>query len=411
MSRIKPFSGYRPPKEAVCDVAAPPYDVLSVEEARILAAPNPRSFLHVTRAEVDLDPAVDPHSDEVYARGAESFRSFLDRGLMRRDEKPCLYLYRLEMEGRAQTGVVAGVSVDEYDAGLIRKHELTRPDKEEDRTRHMLALGVNPGPVFLTYRASREIDELSGVIAASEPEYDFTAPDGVRHTFWVVDDAERVAGLTGAFGRVPRLYIADGHHRASVASIVAGRKKKENSAHRGDEPYNHFLAVMFPHDQLRIMAYNRVVRDLGSLSAEEFLRRVDERFRLEPSDAAEPERRHRFKMFFQGSWHALTARPGIVRDEDPVKGLDVSILQDNLLGPVLGIEDPRRDRRIDFVGGIRGMAELEARCRRDCMAAFALYPMSVEELLRIADAGMLVPPKSTWFEPKLRSGLVVKPLD
>jgi len=409
MSQIRPFNGYRPPREAVRDVAAPPYDVLSVEEARALAAPNPRSFLHVTRPEVDLDPALDPHADEVYAKGAENFKKFLDLGLLRQDPQPRLYLYRLEMEGRAQTGVVAGVSVDEYDGGLIRKHELTRPDKEEDRTRHMTALGVNPGPVFLTYTASREIDEMSGVIAASDPEYDFTAPDGVRHTFWVVEDAERMSGLIGAFGRVPHLYIADGHHRASVASIVAGRKRRENRAHRGDEAYNHFLAVMFPHDQVRIMDYNRVVRDLGSLGAEEFLRRVEERFAVEPSDAAKPGRRHLFKMFFRGRWHALTARPGIVRDEDPVKGLDVSILQDNLLGPVLGIEDPRRDGRIDFVGGIRGTAELEARCRRDCVAAFALHPMSVEELLRIADAGMLVPPKSTWFEPKLRSGLVVKP--
>jgi uncharacterized protein (DUF1015 family) len=411
MSQITPFEGYRPTKEAVSQVAAPPYDVLSVEEARALADPNPRSFLHVTRPEVDLDPSADPHSDEVYSKGAENLKKFLDQGLLRRDARPCLYLYRLEMEGRAQTGVVAGVSVDEYDRGLIRKHELTRPDKEEDRTRHMLALGVQPGPVFLTYITTREIDELSGVAAASEPEYDFTAPDGVRHTFWVVDDADRVAGLTEAFGRVPRLYIADGHHRASVASIVAGRRRRENRDHRGNEAYNHFLAVLFPHDQVRIMAYNRVVRDTGSLSASEFLRRVDERFSLEPSDRTEPDRRHRFKMFFGGQWHALTARPGIIMDDDPVKGLDVSILQDNILGPVLGIEDPRRDGRIDFVGGIRGMAELEARCVRDCKVAFALYPMSVEELLRIADAGMLVPPKSTWFEPKLRSGLVVKPLD
>jgi uncharacterized protein (DUF1015 family) len=411
MAVIKPFRGFRPPRDKVERIAAPPYDVVSVEEAREEASRSPLSFLHVTRPEADLDPGVDPYADEVYRKGAENFERFKKEGLLLQDEREHVYLYRLEMEGRTQTGVVAGVSSDEYERGLIKKHELTRHEKELDRTRHTLAVGANPGPVFLTYVARKEIDDLVEKLTLAEPEYDFTSPDGIRHTFWVVGGEGEVEALAGAFRKVPCLYIADGHHRASVGNIVAKKKREENPSGSGDEPYNFFLAVAFPHDQLRIMEYNRLVRDLGGLSADAFLDRIREKFSVEPSDGSRPARRHGFKMLLGGKWYALEAEPGSFPEDDPVGGLDVSILQENLLGPVLGITDPRKDDRIDFVGGIRGMGELERRCREGWTAAFAFYPMSIEELLKIADAGLLVPPKSTWFEPKLRSGLVVKPLD
>ena len=410
MAVIKPFRGLRPPKELAAKVAALPYDVMNVEEAREMAAPNPNSFLHVSRPEADMDPGVDPYADEVYRKGGETFRRFIKEGLLRRDETESLYVYRQVMEGRAQTGVMAGVSAEEYEKNLIKKHELTRPDKEEDRTKHTLAMDANGGPVFLTYLSVKDIDARVARITSREPDADFTADDGVRHTLWVVGDRAEIEGLVGAFAKIPCLYIADGHHRASVGNIVSKIKRRENTAHRGDEPYNFFMAVLFPHDQLRIMDYNRVVRDLGGLTADAFLAKVREKFDVAPSDGARPAARRTFKMHLEGRWYALTAKPGTFDEADPVKSLDVFILQENLLGPVLGIADPRRDKRIDFVGGIRGMGELERRCRKDCAVAFAVFPMAIEQLLRIADAGLLVPPKSTWFEPKLRSGLVVRPL-
>ena len=410
MVELRAFKGIRPPAELASKVASPPYDVLSVVEARKLASPEPHSFLHVIRAEVDLDPDVNPYSDEVYEKGGENFRKFMREGTLKQDDAESLTIYRLEMEGRTQTGVIGAAASADYEKGLIKKHELTRPDKEKDRTKHTLALGVNPGPVFLTYVATDALDALTHRLTSGSPDYDFVAADGIRHTLWVVKEQDDIKALEDGFARVPCLYIADGHHRASVANIIGKKKREENPDHRGDELYNYFLAVCFPHNQLKIMDYNRVVKDLAGLTADEFMEKVKEKFDLAPSDGGKPAARHTFKMLLDAAWYKLTARPGTFDEKDPVGGLDVSILQDNLLGPVLGIKDPRTDKRIDFVGGIRGMKELETRCARDCAVAFALYPMSIEELLNIADTGLLVPPKSTWFEPKLRSGLVVKPL-
>jgi len=411
MVMVRPFRGLRPRKSLVDKVASPPYDVLSTDEARRMASDNPLSFLHIIRAEIDFEESVDPHSDEVYLKGAENLRRLITEGIMRQDETPCLYIYRLCVGDHKQTGVVAGVSVDEYRSGVIKKHERTRPDKEDDRARHIETIGANTGPVLLTYRSSERIDSLVSRICEDEPENDFVADDGVRHTLWVVHEKERLDSLVDAFREVDSLYIADGHHRAAAAARVRELKKAKNPSHTGEEQYNFFLGVLFPHTELRILDYNRVVKDLGGLSEDEFLKRVSERFTVSPTDTPSPEKRHQFGMFLGGRWFRLKAKEGTYSEEDAVGRLDVAILQNNLLRPVLGIEDPRTDKRIDFVGGIRGVEELERRCREDSAVAFALYPTSIEELMDIADAGLSMPPKSTWFEPKLRSGIVVKLLD
>jgi len=411
MVMVRPFRGLRPRKDLVDKVASPPYDVLSTDEAQRMASGNPLSFLHIIRAEIDFEESVDPHSDEVYLKGAENLRRLITEGIMRQDETSCLYIYRLCVGDHKQTGVVAGVSVDEYRSGVIKKHERTRPEKEDDRARHIETIGANTGPVLLTYRASERIDTLVSGICEDEPECDFVADDGVRHTLWVVHEKDRLDNLVDAFREVDSLYIADGHHRAAAASRVRELKKAKNPSHTGEEQYNFFLGVLFPHTELRILDYNRVVKDLGGLSEEEFLRKVSEKFTVEPTDIPSPNERHQFGMFLGGRWFRLKAKEGTYSEEDPVGRLDVAILQDNLLGPILGIEDPRTDKRIDFVGGIRGVEELERRCREDSVVAFALYPTSIDELMDIADAGLSMPPKSTWFEPKLRSGIVVKLLD
>lgn len=410
MSVIKPFKGYRAPKEAAAKIAALPYDVVSSEEARQIAAGNPLCFFHISKPEIDLDAKVDIHSDEVYKKGAENFQRFIRDGLYKLDDKEYLYIYQLEMEGRKQLGVVAGVSAEEYEKNLIKKHELTRPDKEEDRVKHTLAVGANTGLVFLTYTAQKEINEVvDKIIKKEQPDYDFTSDDNIKHTFWVVRKAADIKKLVALFAKVPALYIADGHHRASVGNIIAKKKKEANPDHDGSEQYNFFLAGIFPHDQMKVMDYNRVLKDLNGLTADQLLAKIKEKFMVEASDNKKPDKKHTFKMLLEGKWYRLEAKSGTYPESDPVKSLDVSILQENLLDPLLGIKDPRRDKRIDFVGGIRGIGELEKRCQTDCKVAFALYPVSIEEVMRIADANMLVPPKSTWFEPKLRSGLVLKP--
>jgi uncharacterized protein (DUF1015 family) len=409
MSVIKPFQGYRPPKEAAAKIAALPYDVVSSAEARQIAAGNPCCFFHISKPEIDLDPKIDPHAEEVYQKGAENFQKFIREGLYKLDDKDYLYIYQLAMLGRKQIGVVAGVSADEYEKNLLKKHELTRPDKEEDRVRHTLAVGANTGLVFLTYTVSQEINEVVARLAKNEPEYDFISDDGIKHTFWVVRKAADIKKLVSLFAKIPALYIADGHHRASVGNIIAKKKREANPKHTGSEQYNFFLAGMFPHDQMKIMDYNRVLKELNGLTSEQLLAKIKEKFTLELSDNQKPDKKHTFKMLLDGKWYKLEAKPGTYPEYDPVKSLDVSILQENLLDPVLGIKDPRRDQRIDFVGGIRGIAELEKRCQTDCKLAFAVYPMSIEEMMKIADAQLQVPPKSTWFEPKLRSGLVLKP--
>jgi uncharacterized protein (DUF1015 family) len=411
MSRIQPFRALRPRPELADRVASPPYDVLSSDEARAMAAGNSVSFLHVNKPEIDLDPKIDHYDPRVYAKGAENLGRLVQEGVMVREESPALYLYRQRMGDHVQTGVVAGASVDEYEADLIKKHEHTRPVKEDDRTRHVDALDANTGPVFLTYRARREIDALVQRLTAGEPTYDFVAPDGIGHTVWVVATPAERDRLVAAFAEVPALYVADGHHRSEAAVRIRTMRREANPDHTGQEPYNYFLSVIFPHDQMMILDYNRVVRDLAGRQAAEFLTAVGERFEVEPVDEGRPSRPRSFGMYLAGEWYRLTARLGTYPDDDPVRGLDVAILQENLLTPLLEIGDPRKDERIDFVGGIRGLGELEKLVDSgDWAVAFALYPTSIEQLLSVADSGRVMPPKSTWFEPKLRSGLIVRPL-
>lgn len=402
MSALVPLPALRPRPEAAAAVAAVPYDVVSTEEARALAAGNPRSFLHVTRPEIDLPPGTDPYTDEVYALGRRKLERFVADGVLLHDPIAALYPYRLEVDGHRQTGIMACVSVDEYDAGAIGIHEKTRPDKEDDRTRHLLAMGCHPEPVFLTYRAAAAIDGLvDEVVETQAPLYDFAAPDGVRHTMWRVTAHEH---LVDAFAAVPALYVADGHHRSAAAS----RARAELAASRGAGPWDRFLATVFPHDQVRILPYNRLVRDLGGLSPAAFLARLGEAMeRVEPG-GPEPGGRGRFALYLDGRWHAVVAPEARVGDPDPVESLDAAILQSAVLAPLLGIDDPRTSPRLDFVGGARGSDELARRVDSgEAAAAFALHPLGVDELMAVADAGRVLPPKSTWFEPKLRSGLVV----
>jgi uncharacterized protein (DUF1015 family) len=411
MSDIRPFRALRPRPELAARIAAPPYDVVTSDEARRIAEGTPLCFLHVSRPEIDLPPETDLYDDRVYAKGAVNLRRLMAEGALVREAEPRLYAYRQRMGDHVQTGLVCAASCKEYADGLIKRHELTRKDKEDDRTRHTHELNANSGPVFLTYRQREEIDRLlEGVASGGAPVYDFVADDGIAHTVWVVP-AALSAALAAAFKSVPALYVADGHHRAASAARVGLERRAANPHHTGDEPYNYFLAVLFPHDQLRIMDYNRVVRDLGDLDPRNFLERAGERFSVKPTTAPRPETPHRFGMHLGGSWYRLEAKPGTWPISDPVRSLDVSILQENLLAPVLGIADPRTDKRIDFVGGIRGLGELERRVAEGWAVAFALHPTSLDQLMGVADAGLVMPPKSTWFEPKLRSGLLVRTLD
>lgn len=410
MSDVRPFRALRPRPELAAQVAAPPYDVVSSEEARKLAEGKPYSFLHINKPEIDLPPDVDLYDDRVYAQGASNLRKFMAEGVFFREQEPRFYVYQQRMGNHVQAGVVAAVSVAEYDAGLIKRHELTRKDKEDDRTRHVDELNANDEPVFLTYRQLAAIDALVDQVRAGAPLYDFVAEDGIGHTVWVVP-SELAANLQQAFQQVPALYVADGHHRTAAAARVGRERRAKNPQHRGDEPYNYFMAVLFPHNQLQILDYNRVVKDLGGLSPEAFLSKVAEKFRVEKASSGRPEKRHQFGMYLQGQWYRLEAIPGSFREDDPIGSLDVSILQENLLAPVLGITDPRTDKRIDFIGGIRGLSALEQRVAEGWAVAFALYPTSLEQVMAVADAGLIMPPKSTWFEPKLRSGLLVRTLD
>ncbi len=414
MSKIKPFRGLRPKPELVDKVASPPYDVVNSDEARAIAEGNPYSFLHVVKPEIDLDPSINLYSDEVYAKGAENLERLVKDGVLVRDDRPCFYLYeqRMDIAGveHVQVGLVAGASVDEYQNDLIKKHELTRAEKERDRTRHVETLRANTGPVFLTYNADKDINAIVEEQCRRAPIYDFKANDGINHRFWVVDDESPVNAIAAAFDKLPHTYVADGHHRSASGSAVREIFKKQNPGHTGDEEYNYFLAVLFPHDQMYIMDYNRVVKDLAGLSKEAFLGEVSKNFILEPAKEPRPPQATQFGMYLDGSWYRLRAKPGSFDADDPVASLDVAILQNNLLSPILGIEDPRRDERIDFVGGIRGTKELEKRVGDGAAVAFAMYPTSIEQLMAIADAGEIMPPKSTWFEPKLRSGMVVRPL-
>ena len=435
MARIRPFRAWRPRPELAPLVASPPYDVLSSDEARRMAEGNPVSFLHVNKPEIDLPPETDPYAPEVHAKGAENLRRLVAEGVYLREGKPALYLYRQVMGDHVQTGLAAGASVEEYETGRIKKHEHTRPKKEDDRTRHIDALDANTGPVFLTYKARPEIDAQVTRLTKEDPIYDFVAPDGIRHVVWLVDDPGDRDTLVQAFTEIDDLYVADGHHRSAAATRVCQARRAANRSHTGEEPYNFFLSMIFPHDQMMILDYNRVVRDLNGHSKEGFLSKIGEAFGVElidrggagslgsvaggaesPAGAADRSRRVKpaepksFSMYLGGAWYRLNARPGTWPD-DPVSRLDVAVLQNNLLAPLLGIRDPRSDERIDFVGGIRGLEELERRVDSGQFAvAFALFPTSITDLFSVADAGKVMPPKSTWFEPKLRSGLIVRPL-
>ncbi len=410
MATVKPFRGLRPAPELAARIAALPYDVMDSEEARRITAANPYSFLRVTKAEVDLPADADHYSPAVYAQARATLDGFAARGYLRQDEAPCFYIYSQKMGDHIQVGLVAAASVDEYEQGVIKKHEFTRPDKELDRVNHIAATGAQTGAVFLTYRADRDIDALIERGRQKPPVYDFTADDGISHTLYVVDDGGDIAALEEAFRQVPALYIADGHHRSAAAARVRAKCWAANPGHTGEEDYNRFLVVIFPHDQVRIMDYNRVIADLAGYTPAGFLATVAERFAVEehPAGALRPAAAHTFGMYLGGRWYRLTARPGSFGGADPVASLDVSILQDNLLAPLLKVGDPRTDKRINFVGGIRGMAELERLVDSGKYAvAFSLYPTAVAELMAIADRGAIMPPKSTWFEPKLRDAMVV----
>ncbi|MFA5242619.1 MAG: DUF1015 family protein [Sulfuricella sp.] len=405
---IRPFAGLRPAPGRASDVAAPPYDVLSTAEARVRADGRPWSFLHISKPEIDLPPETDPYAAEVYAKAAENLQRMIDEGVLKRDESACYYAYRLVMGEHSQTGLVAAAAVADYDTNRIRKHEFTRPDKEDDRVRQIDALNAQTGPVLLAYPAAPEVDAILAQASAGQPDADVTADDGIRHTIWVMHDAGINAKLTQAFDAMHAIYIADGHHRSASASRICAARKAANPGHNGEESYNYFLSVIFPHHQMKIMDYNRVIKDLNGLDKAAFLQRIGERFSVATSARQmKPAQPNEFGMYLDGQWYRLAIKPELIPAQDPVARLDVSLLQNNLIAPVLGIADPRRDKRIDFVGGIRGLAELEKRVDSGEMAvAFALFATRMEDLMAVADANEVMPPKSTWFEPKLADGLV-----
>lgn len=410
MAVIKPFKGYRPTKEMVKEVASPPYDVVNTQEARDLVKGKPHSFLHVVRSEVDLPEDTNPYGEQVYVKAKENLDRLVKEKILVEDSKPSVYLYQQQMGDHKQIGILACASVEDYMNDVIKKHELTRAAKEKDRIKHVDTLNANTGPVFLTYPAVPEIDNLIDELIKEDPEYHFEADDGIIHSLWVVSDKHAIEFFREEFAKLPALYVADGHHRSASAAKVGAMRKEANPNHTGDEEYNYFLAVFFPHSQLKILDYNRVVKDISGMSDEDFLAKVRERFDAEPTEnnqAYKPASIHHFGMYLHGKWYKMTPKPNSYDINDPVQSLDVAILQNNLLTPILDITDPRKDERIDFVGGIRGLKELERRVDQGEAVAFAIFPTSVEELMSIADSGKTMPPKSTWFEPKLRSGLVI----
>lgn len=414
MVAIKPFPGLTPNPTYAQEVASLPYDVVNYEEAKILVKNNPRSFLRVEKSEVDFGPEISAASEPVFQRAAENLAHLLKDGTLIQDKRPCFYLYQQQWGDHIQTGLVAGSAVTDYNAGKIKKHEFTRHDKEDERTFHVNTVNANTGPVLLTYRHRAEIDNLVNRLIEAKPEINFVAEDGIRHTLWKVADPAVMAEFEAAFNDVPATYIADGHHRAAAASRVQTMRQEKNPAHTGQEPYNFFLTVIFPDNQMRIMDYNRVLKDLNGLTEADILEKLETTFsviNLGPVDetAARPTERHEFAMYLPKNWYKLTLKPHLIPN-DPVNSLDAALLQHFVLEPMFGIDDPRTSKRIDFVGGKRGLGELVRRCETDCVLAFALFPVSLVELINVADAGQVMPPKSTWFEPKLRSGMVVRPL-
>lgn len=414
MAKVKPFKGVRPPRELVTQVASRPYDVLSSEEARSEAAGNLKSLYHIIKPEIDFAPGTDEHDAKVYDKAVKNFRAFQEKGWLVQDDTEHYYIYAQTMDGRTQYGIVVAANVDDYMNGCIKKHELTRRDKEEDRMKHVRVNNANIEPVFLAFPDNKILETVIRNITSGEPEYDFTAPDGFGHHFWVVNDLETIKTITAEFEKIPYLYIADGHHRTAAAALVGNEKAKANPAHKGDEEYNYFLAVAFPASHLNIIDYNRVVKDLNGLTPDEFLLKVSENFIVEEkgSQTYHPSGLHNFSLYLSGKWFSLTAKPGRYNDSDPIGVLDVTVSSDLILRDILDIHDLRSDKRIDFVGGIRGLEELKKRVDSGEMAmALALYPVSMQQLMDIADSGNIMPPKTTWFEPKLRSGLVIHKLD
>lgn len=413
MAVVRPFQAVRPTSELAAQVAALPYDVMSSEEAREMVKDNPYSFLHVDKAEIDLDPAVDLYDPQVYEKARANLEQMKTNGVLIMEDHPRLYIYRLIMQGRSQTGVVGCTSIDDYLQNIIKKHEHTRADKEKDRINHVNISNANTGPIFLTYRAREDINRLVEKWTATEPIYNFMAEDGVSHIVWVIDNTADVKELSRYFADVECLYIADGHHRCASAVKVGQMRREQNPQFTGDEEFNYFLSVIFPDHDLCIMDYNRVVQDLNGYDKTDFLKNVGEKFIINPVSSAgpyHPTQKHQFGMYIDEKWYELTAKEGTYDANQPVDRLDVSILQNNLLKTLLGINDPRTDKRIDFIGGIRGLEELEKRVKAGMRVAFSMYPTTIEDLMDIADAGEVMPPKSTWFEPKLRSGLFIHEL-
>lgn len=415
MAILKPFKGLRPPKEIVKEVASRPYDVLNSDEAREEAKCNEKTLLHIIKPEIDFPTGTDEHIQEVYDKAVENFNKFKKKGYLVQDEEERYYIYAQTMDGRTQYGIVGCSGVEDYMNNVIKKHELTRPDKEEDRMKHVRNNNANIEPVFFVYLAVRELDDIVGnVVNNNEPEYDFVSIDGIGHHFWVVDNKTTINRITKLFAEMPATYVADGHHRTAAAALVGNEKKANNPSHTGKEEYNYFLTVLFPDNQLSIIDYNRVVKDLNGLSDEEFINILENDFIVENKGQSiyKPDRLHNFGMYLNKTWYSLTAKEGRYDDEDPIGVLDVTILSEQLLDKTLGIKDLRRDKRIDFIGGIRGLGELEKRVDSGEMkVAFALYAVSMKQLIDIADTGNIMPPKTTWFEPKLRSGLVIHTLD
>lgn len=412
--KIRPFKGIRPPRHLVEKVASRPYDVLNSDEARSECEGNEMSLYRIIKPEVDLPAGTDEHSPEVYEKAVENFRLFLDKGWLVQDTEPRYYLYAQTMDGRTQYGIVLGANVDDYMSQRIKKHELTRKDKEEDRMKHVRVNNANIEPVFLAFPDTLSIQEIIDKVKATEPEYDFVAPDGFGHAFWVIDSPETIGRITEEFAKLPAMYIADGHHRSAAAALVGHEKATQNPDHTGDEEYNYFLAVAFPASHLNIIDYNRLVTDLNGLSPAEFLEKLEFDFIVEDKgdEIYHPQALHNFSLYLEGHWYSLTARAGTYCDADPIGVLDVTVSSRLILHKLLGIEDLRTSKRIDFVGGIRGLEELKRRVDSGEMsAALALYPVSMKQLIDIADSGAIMPPKTTWFEPKLRSGLVIHSLD
>lgn len=414
MAKVKPFKGVRPPRQFVEEVASRPYDVLSSDEARKEAEGNPKSLYHIIKPEINFEPGTDEHDAKVYDAAVEQFNAFQKNGWLVQDDKEHYYIYAQTMNGRTQYGIVVAANVDDYLNENIKKHELTRRDKEEDRMKHVRINNANIEPVFFAFPDNKTLEEIIQKVTACTPEYDFTAPDGFGHTFWVIDDVETIATITNTFAHIPYLYIADGHHRTAAAALVGAEKARQNPAHRGDEEYNYFLAVCFPASHLKILDYNRLIKDLNGMSPAEFLEKLEENFIVKDMGTLpyRPSELHNFSLYLEGRWYSLTARPGTYNDTDPIGVLDVTISSDLILRDLIGIHDLRSDKRVDFVGGIRGLEELKRRVDSgDWAAALALFPVSMEQLMNIADTGNIMPPKTTWFEPKLRSGIVIHKLD